>query len=94
MTSLHILTRHNWEETKVTLYSFFGARGIGTNGARARVLKQNLYFHNKKEGFLIDLKTHIGRVQDDEFFDNWHMDRPFLSLAVKKISSNFTHKLM
>ena len=37
---------------------------------------------------------HIGRVQDDDFFDNGHMDRLFVSLAVGKKSSNFTHTLM
>ena len=40
-------------EIKVALYSFFAARGIGTNGASARVSKKNFYFDyvTKKKGF-------------------------------------------
>jgi len=47
-----------------------------------------------KQGFLSDIKTYIGRVPDGEFFDNWHMDRLFLCLALRKKSPNFTHTLM
>ena len=38
---------------KVALYSFFGARGIGTNGASALILKKNFYFDDvtKSKGF-------------------------------------------
>ena len=39
---------------KVALYSFFfGVRGIGTNGASARVFKNKFYFDNvtKNKGF-------------------------------------------
>ena len=54
---------------KVAIYCCFGARGVGTNGASARVFKNNFYFDDvTKKGFLSDLKTHIGRVQDGEFF--------------------------
>ena len=40
---------------KVVLYSFFVARGIGTNGASARVFKKNFYFDDvtKNKGFLV-----------------------------------------
>ena len=40
-------------ELKVALYSFFAARGIGTNGASARVFKKNFYFDDvaKNKGF-------------------------------------------
>ena len=39
-----------------------------------------------------DLKTHVLRAfQTVNFFDNWHMDRLFLSLSVRKKSSNITH---
>ena len=34
---------------KVALYSFFGARGIGTNDASARVFKKNFYFDDVTE---------------------------------------------
>ena len=59
---------------KVALYSFFGARGIGTNGATARVFKKNInclitiLMTSPKKGFVSDLKTHIARFQDSEFF--------------------------
>ena len=52
MQSLYILTRSRQEEQfsrknkgtfKVALRSCFGARGIGTNGACARVFKKNSY---------------------------------------------------
>ena len=33
----------------------------------------------------------LGAFQTVNFFDNWHVDRLFLSLAVRKKSSNFTH---
>ena len=36
----------------------------------------------------------LGRIPEGEFFDNQHMDRLFLSLAVRKKSSNFTRILM
>ena len=38
---------------KVALYSFFVARGIGTNGASVRVFKKNFYFDDatKNKGF-------------------------------------------
>ena len=38
---------------KVALYSFFAARGIGTNGTSARVFKKILCFDDvtKKKGF-------------------------------------------
>ena len=34
---------------KVALYSYFGARGIGTNGASARVFKKDFYFDDVTE---------------------------------------------
>ena len=34
---------------KVALYSFFGARGIGTNGTSARVFKKDFYFDDVTE---------------------------------------------
>ena len=75
------------------LYSFFGARGIGTNGASALVFNKDFYFDEvtRKQGFSSDLKKHIARFPDGEFFYNRPMDRLFLSLAVRKKSSNFTH---
>ena len=50
--------------------SAFGTRGKGTNGASARVLKNNFYFDDvtKNKVFLSNIKTHIGRVPDGEFF--------------------------
>ena len=39
-------------------------------------------------GFLSDQKMHIGRVADGDFFDNWHIDRLFLSLSVRKKTFN------
>ena len=36
----------------------------------------------KNKGF--DQKTHIRRIPQGEFFDNWHMDRLFFSLAGRK----------
>ena len=68
---------------KVALYGFFGARGIGTNGAR--VFKKKFYFDEvTKRRVLIDLRMHITRFPDGEFFDSCHMCRLFLSLAVRK----------
>ena len=74
-------------------YFFLGTRVVGTNGTSTRVFEKNLYFNNitKNKGFLSDVKMDVGCVP---FFDNWHLDRPFLSLAVRKKSSNFTHTLM
>lgn len=53
----------------------------------ARVYKNNRYFFygvTENKGFLSDLKMHIGRVPD------WL----FLSLAVRKKSSYFTHTVL
>ena len=47
----HIIIR----ELKVAQYSFFGVRGIGTNGVSARVFIKNFYFDdvsNNKSGVL------------------------------------------
>ena len=81
---------------KVALYSFLGTQRIGTNGTSPRVFKKNVYLMmSLKQGSLSDLKTHIRRVPDGEFFFyHWHVDRLFLSLAVRKKSSNSTHTLM
>ena len=70
----------------VAVYSLFGARGIGRN---ARVLT---FDDVTKTGVLSDLKT--GKFQRVNFFYVWLMDRLFLSLAVRKQTSNFTHTLM
>ena len=77
---------------KVALYSFFGARGIDTDGASARVFEKiPILITSLKQGFLSDLKTHIGCFPDGERFYNWHMDRLFLSLAVRKKSSSYAY---
>ena len=41
-----------------------------------------------------DLKTHIVRVPDGDFFDNWDIDRLLLSLAVRKKIMKFYATLM
>ena len=58
--------------------------------------KKKFYFDDvtKNNCFLSDPKMLVGRVPDGEFFDNRHMDRLFLFLAVRKKSSNFTCALM
>ena len=57
--------------------------------ASARVLKKKTSIDDVTKS---DLKTHILRAfQTVNFFDNWHIDRLFLSLPVRKKSSNFTH---
>jgi len=43
---------------------------------------------------LSDLKRILSAFQTVNFFENWHMNRIFLFLAVKKKSSNFRHTLM
>ena len=43
----------------------------------------------KKQRFLSDLKRILRVFQRVKFFDNWHMDRLFLSLAIRKKISNF-----
>ena len=54
---------------KVALYSFLGTQRIGTNGTSPRVFKKNVYLMmSLKQGSLSDLKTHIRRVPDGEFF--------------------------
>jgi len=57
-------------QVKLALNSVFGTRGKGTNGASARVLKNNFYFDDvtKNKVFLSNIKTHIGRVPDGEIF--------------------------
>ena len=55
----------------MAIRSFFGKQGIGRNGSRTFFLKRNFFFDDvtKNKGFLKnDLKTHIGRVPDAEFF--------------------------
>ena len=62
--------------------------------ARAREYLKIIYIlmTSLKQGFMSDIKTYIGRVPDGEFFDNWHMDRLFLCLALrKKISKFYTY---
>ena len=39
-------------------------------------------------------KQILGMFQMVNFFDNWQMDKLFLSLTARKKSSNFTHTLM
>ena len=70
----------------MALYSFFAARGIGTNGASARVLKKNFYFDDitKNKGFCVIEKRTLHMFQMVNFLDNWHIDRLLLSLAVGK----------
>ena len=68
-----ILVHFGSDNFKVALYSFFGARGIATNGASARVFKKKyclitILMTPPKRGFMSDLKTHIARFQDSEFF--------------------------
>ena len=47
-----------------------------------------------KTRVLSDFKVILGVFQVVNFFDNCHVDRFFLSLAVRKKSSNFTNTLM
>ena len=63
--------------------------------AQYRNLK-NFYFDDvtKIQGSLGDLKRILSAFQTVNFFENWHMDRIFLFLAVKQKSSNFIHTLM
>ena len=75
-------------------YSFFGARGIGTNGASTRVFIKSIpiLMASLKTRVVSDLKTHIVCVPDGDFFDNWDIDRLLLSLAVrKKIMKFYTY---
>ena len=62
--------------------------------AREYLNRSSILITSLKTRVLIDLKAHFGRVPDGDFFDNWHMDSVFLSIAVWKISTNFTHTLM
>ena len=79
-----------YSNLKVAQYSFLGVRGIGTNGVSARVLYfiTNFYFDD------VLTRNKLGVFQTANFFGNWHWDRLFLSLTVRKKSSNFTHTLM
>ena len=55
---------------------------------------ENFYFDDIMGlRFFSVLKTHIGCVPGSEIFENWLMDNIFLSLAVRKKSSNFIHML-
>ena len=101
-----ILPLHPWKEHRSMWQAtsqfrwlwiaFFGARGIGRSGESARVFKQNFYFDHvtKNKGFWLIWKRTLGAFQTVNFFDNWHIDRLFLSLAFRIISSNFTHTLL
>ena len=55
--------------------------------------KEFLFYDvNKYQRFVSDLKTLIARFPDGEFFDNWRMDRLFLSLTVReKIIKFYTY---
>ena len=55
---------------KQALYSFFGARGIGTDGTSVRVFKKKSYFDDitKNKGLVSDLNMLVGRVPEVEFF--------------------------
>ena len=57
----HIIIR----ELKVAQYSFFGVRGIGTNGVSAQVFITNFYFEEVT-------KNKLGVFQRANFFVNWH----------------------
>ena len=46
-------------------YSFFGVRGIGTNGVSAQVFITNFYFEEVT-------KNKLGVFQTANFFVNWH----------------------
>ena len=54
----------------MALYSFFGARGIGTDGMSVRVFKKKSYFDDitKNKGLVSDLNMLVGRVPEGEFF--------------------------
>ena len=69
------------------LIIFFGARGIGTNSS---ILMTSL----KTGVFGVIQKRILHALQTVKFFGNWRMDRLFLSFAVRKKSTNFTHTLM
>ena len=64
------------------------------NGVSARVFKYYFYFMTSLKARVFDLKGILRAFQTVNFIDNWRMDKLFLSLAVRKKSSNFRQTSM
>lgn len=86
------LSTKNLSTLKVVLYSL--SIGIGTSGASVWVFKRISILMMSLKGRIFEwLKCVLHTFQMVNFLGNWHTDKHFLSLTVRK-SSNFTQTLI